>query len=58
MESGEAQGTYLTHCTLPDVGQTGDLMADKALAVLEETESKKSLKAVLCDNTSVNTGAI
>ena len=55
-ESGDLQGSYLTHTDLPLTGATGELQAEKTMTVLEEYESKDTLKAVLVNNTSVNTG--
>ena len=49
-------GTYLTHMTLPLVGSTGQVMATEIAHVLGEYESRDSIKAMLCDNTSTNTG--
>ena len=56
LESGDEKGTYLTHRNLPLKGATGRLMADTTYSVLDEYESVDSIKAVLCDNTSSNTG--
>ena len=55
-ESGVEKGTYLAHCSIPTVGFSGKTMADKTLDVLRESESIDSLRAVICDNTNVNTG--
>ena len=55
-ESGELQGSYLTHTTLPLTGQMGELMARETHQVLKDTESLQSIRAILCDNTSTNTG--
>ena len=57
-ESGELQGSYLTHTTLPLTGQMGELMARETEQVLKETKSLESIKAILCDNTNSNTGNI
>ena len=42
--------------TLPMSGATGELQAEVIHEVLEEYHSKDTLKAVLVDNTAVNTG--
>ena len=55
-ESGPQQGSYLTHRTLPLVGATGARIAQEVHTVLDGQDSSKTLKAVLCDNTAVNTG--
>ena len=56
MESGSMAGSYLTHRNLPQKGVTGQLMAQETLSVLEEYNSTESIKAILVDNTSTNTG--
>ncbi|XP_065645679.1 uncharacterized protein LOC136076138 [Hydra vulgaris] len=49
-------GEYLTHKVLPLVGATGKKQAQCLYEVLEEYDSLNTLKAVLADNTSTNTG--
>ena len=56
VESGDLQGSYLTHRTLPLKGATGERLAKEAHAVLTDYKSLQTVKAVLCDNTPVNTG--
>ena len=56
IESGDLQGSYLTHQTLPLKGATGEKLAEAAYEVLEDHKSLDTLQAVLCDNTAVNTG--
>ena len=55
-ESGTNKGTYLTHRVIPIRGATGQRMAQEVESVLQEYSSSHSLKAILVDNTSVNTG--
>ena len=55
-ENGFSSGEYLTHRTIPVVGATGQVLANETLSVIEEYGSRDSLKALLVDNTSVNTG--
>jgi len=55
-ESGCHKGSYLTHKTLPLIGATGSLLAEVSQDVLKEFDSTESLRAVLVDNTSTNTG--
>ena len=55
-ENGFSSGEYLTHRTIPVVGATGQALANETLSVIEEYKSRDSLKALLVDNTSVNTG--
>ena len=55
-ESGEHQGEYLTHRTIPLKGSTGKLLAGTTYEVLEEFNSTRSIRAILVDNTSSNTG--
>ena len=55
-ENGFSSGEYLTHRTIPVVGATGQVLANETLSVIEEYGSRDSLKAILVDNTSVNTG--
>ena len=57
MEPGNVSGTNLTHKNVPLKGATGKLLAKEALDVLEEFDSVTSIKAILLDNTAVNTGA-
>ena len=54
-ESGDAKGDYLTHKIIPQNSDANDL--SKATAeVIKEYKSKDSVRAILLDNTSVNTG--
>jgi len=55
-EPGNSSGEYLTRKTLPMVGSTGEVMAQHVYDALEEFDSLESIKAILLDNTSVNTG--
>ncbi|KAK6178315.1 hypothetical protein SNE40_013114 [Patella caerulea] len=55
-EPGTESGTYLTHRVITLAGATGDLQGEEAASVLEEFDSVDTLKAVLVDNTSTNTG--
>lgn len=55
-EDGNAPGMYLTHCSIPLVGATGEVLAQETYNVLEEYDSLQSITAILLDNTSVNTG--
>ena len=55
-ECGEICGEYLTHKVIPMVGATGQVLAEATLNVLNEYDSRNSVKALLLDNTSVNTG--
>ena len=57
MEPGNVSGTYLTHKNVYLKGDTGKLLAKEALDVLEEFDSVTFIKAILLDNTAVNTGA-
>lgn len=54
-ESGR-ESEYLTHRTLPETGATGAVQAEEVFSVLTEYNSVDSVKAVLVDNTSTNTG--
>lgn len=56
IESGPSAGTYLTHGIL-DSG-TGAATALKLYEVLKCYNSVDSIEALVCDNTSVNTGAV
>jgi len=47
---------YLTHRIIPNIGATGIHLAEDVSAVLEEYNSVNTVKAVLVDNTSTNTG--
>ena len=55
-EDGKTSGEYLTHKTLPKDGATGEVLAKQVFNVLEEYNSVTTLKAILIDNTSSNTG--
>ena len=55
-ETGKENGIYLTHRTIPIKGATGVLLGKECASVLEEFNSKETLKAVLIDNTNTNTG--
>ena len=55
-ESGNGQGSYLTHRVVPLIGATGSVLANVTHSVLQEFVSTESLSAVLVDNTSTNTG--
>ena len=56
-ETGDKSGSYLTHRVIPIIGATGVRLADEVVSVLEEFDSVQTLKAVLLDNTSTNTGS-
>ena len=47
---------YLTHRVIPNIGATGIHLAEDVAAVLEEYNSVNTVKPVLVDNTSTNTG--
>ena len=47
---------YLTHRVIPNIGTTGVLLAEDVFAVLEDYNSVNTVKAVLVDNSSTNTG--
>ena len=49
-------GEYFSHKTLPMTGSAGKVMAQHVYDALEEFDSSKSIRAILVDNTSVNTG--
>ena len=53
-ESGPCAGQYLTHAVLES--GTGVAQAEEIYQVLQEYNSTKTLMAVACDNTAVNTG--
>ena len=55
-ESGNGQGSYLTHRVVPLIDATGSVLANVSHSVLQEFDSTESLRAVLVDNTSTNTG--
>ena len=55
-ESGNEQGSYLTHRVVPLIGATGSALANITHSVLQEFDSTESLRPVLVDNTSTNTG--
>lgn len=56
-ETGDNSGSYLTHRVIPTIGATGVRLAEEVVSVLEEFDSVQTLKAVLLDNTSTNTGS-
>ena len=56
-ESGTECGTYLTHRTVPLTGATGVRLGEEVHSVLEEFNSVQTVKAILLDNTSINTGS-
>ena len=47
---------YLSHKTPPMTGSTGKVMAQHVHDAQEEFDSLESIRAILVDNTSVNTG--
>ena len=55
-EPGICSRGYLSHKTLPMTGSTAEVMAQHAFDALEEFDSLESIRAILVDNTSVNTG--
>ena len=55
-EPGICSGEYLSHKTLPMTGSTGEIMTQHVYDALEEFDSLESIRAILVDNTSVNTG--
>ena len=55
-ESGNGQGSYLAHGVVPLIGATGSVLANVSHSVLQEFDSAESLRAVLVDSTSTNTG--
>ena len=50
------ESIYRTHRVLPDSGATGTILAEQVADVLEKLKSLSTIKAVLVDNTSANTG--
>ena len=53
---GHQQGRYLTHIDISQNKSKGKDQADLVYAVLQEYNSEDTIKAVLVDNTSLNTG--
>lgn len=52
----EPGDTYITHVT-PDNGRARSI-ADEVITFLKDSNSKDSIKAILCDGTPVNTGRV
>ena len=50
------ESKYLTHRVLPNTGATGAVHAEQVVDVLHEFNSENTIKAILVDNTNVNTG--
>ena len=55
-ESGTEIGTYLTHRVVPTVGATGVILGEEFTSVLQEFNCVHTIKAILLDNTSTDTG--
>ena len=55
-EPGLCSGEYLSHKMLSLTGSTGEVMAEHVYDALEEFDSLEIIRAILVDNTSVNTG--
>lgn len=50
------ESRYLIHRVISNIGATGSVPAEDVAAVLEEFNSINSIKVILVDNTSTNTG--
>ena len=50
------ESIYLTHRVLPDIVETGTVLAEQVADVLEKFKSLSTIKAILVDNTNANTG--
>ena len=50
------ESKYLTERFLPNIGATGAVHAEQVVDVLHEFNSEDTVKAILVDNTNINTG--